>query len=51
MAEIGDEELFGINPTKTVNVEAVWQDIGYYRDENGHMKYGAIPSTDKYETR
>ena len=51
MAEIGDEELFGINPTKTVNVEAAWQDIGYYRDENGHMKYGAIPSTDKYETR
>ena len=51
MAEAGDEELFGINPTKVISVESTWQDFGYYRDEDGHMKYGVIPSTNKYETK
>lgn len=51
MVEIADEELFGVNPTKVVNTSAVWQDFGYYRDENGHLCHGAIPSNNKYETR
>ena len=51
MAEIGDEELFGVTPTKVVNTSAVWQDFGYYRDENGHLVHGAIPKNTKYETR
>lgn len=51
MAEIGDEELFGITPSKVVDVSKIWQDFGYYRDETGHMKYGAIPTNTKYEAR
>ena len=51
MAEAGDEELFGIKPTKVVDVNAVWQDFGYYRDENGRLCHGAIPNKTKYETR
>lgn len=51
MAEIADEELFGINPVKVVNTATVWQDFGYYRDENGHLCHGAIPNNSKYETR
>lgn len=51
MAEIGDEALFGINPTKTIDTSAVWQDFGWYRDENGHLRHGAIPNNSKFETR
>jgi hypothetical protein len=51
MCEIGDEELFGITPTKVINTTAVWQDFGYYRDESGHLCHGAIPNNSKYETR
>lgn len=51
MAELGDEELYGITPTKVVDKAAQWQDFGYYRDENGHIKHGAIPNKNKYETR
>lgn len=51
MAEIGDEALFGIKPTKNISTSEVWQDFGYYRDENGHLHHGAIPSQNKYETR
>lgn len=50
-AEIGDEELYGINPTKVVGVESNWEDFGYYRDENGHMQYGVIPNKSKYTTQ
>ena len=51
MAEVGDEELFGITPTKVIDTSAVWQDFGWYRDEHGYLKHGAIPKNDKYETR
>ena len=51
MAEAGDEELFGITPTKVVDISSTWQDFGYYRDEDGHMRYGTIPKNNKYETR
>jgi hypothetical protein len=51
MAEIGDEALFGIKPTKNISTSEVWQDFGYYRDENGHLHHGAIPSQNKYEMR
>lgn len=51
MAEAGDEELFGINPSKTVDVSAIWEDFGYYRDETGHIQHGVLPNKSKYETR
>lgn len=49
--EIGDEELFGLKPTKTVNMSSQWVDFGWYRDENGNMHHGAIPNKNKYEIR
>lgn len=51
MAEAGDEELFGLNPAKVIDQSAVWVDFGYFRDKNGHIQHGAIPSNNKYETR
>ena len=51
MAEIGDEELFGLNPAKVADATAQWVDFGWYRDENGRMCHGAIPKQTKYETR
>lgn len=43
-AEIGDEELMAINPSKkTVISTSDWQDIGYYIDDKGYRRYGVIP--------
>jgi hypothetical protein len=33
-----------IKPTKPNTVSKVWQDIGYYKDERGYLKYGVIPN-------
>ena len=44
MAEIGDEALTGITPIKPTVTRKTWQDIGYYRDENGYLRYGVIPN-------
>lgn len=49
--EIGDEEFFGLTPTKTIDRAAQWVDFGWYRDENGYLHHGAIPKKEKYETR
>lgn len=49
--EIGDEELYGLKPTKTVDLSAQWVDFGWYRDESGHLKHGAIPKQNKYEVQ
>lgn len=51
MCEIGDEALFGLNPVKVIDQSAMWQDFGWFRDENGHLQHGAIPKNDKFETR
>lgn len=43
-AEIGDEDLMMIKPSKKVEISNdSWQDIGYYIDENGYRRYGVIP--------
>jgi hypothetical protein len=44
MAEIGDEELSDITPKKAEPVSSTFQDIGYYKDENGYTHYGVIPN-------
>lgn len=44
MAEIGDEELSDIVPKKAEPVSSTFQDIGYYKDENGYTRYGVIPN-------
>lgn len=43
MAEIGDEALTGVTPSKPTVTKNNWQDIGWYRDEKGYLKYGVIP--------
>jgi hypothetical protein len=43
MAEVGDEELNDIIPREYKPIGQGFKDIGYYRDENGVMRYGVIP--------
>lgn len=43
MALLADEELQGIVPKITETVQATWEDIGYYTDENGHRRFGKLP--------
>lgn len=45
--EIGDEALTGITPMKPVATSKNWQDIGYYKDERGYLKYGIIPNKNR----
>ena len=44
MAEIADEELNGIVPRVPKDMYSDFQDIGYYKDENGYTHYGVIPN-------
>ena len=44
MAEIGDEALTGITPMKPTVTNKTWQDVGYYKDERGILRYGIIPN-------
>lgn len=44
MAELADEELQGIIPKQMTIQTDVWQDIGYYTDENGYKRWGVIPT-------
>lgn len=43
MCELADEELNGINPKINNKIQQEFQDIGYYRDENGYVRFGVIP--------
>ena len=43
MALLADEELRGMVPKMVETKIDTWQDIGYYTDENGNRRYGAIP--------
>lgn len=43
MALLADEELQGIVPKVLENKQDTWQDIGYYTDEFGRRRFGAIP--------
>lgn len=43
MALLADEELQGIVPKVLENKQDTWQDIGYYTDELGRRRFGAIP--------
>ena len=42
MAEIADEALMGIDPSKIHKVANEWKDIGYFVDENGIKRLGTI---------
>jgi len=45
MAEIADEEVSELVPVAVTEVKKEFQDIGYYKDENGYIKFGVIPKT------
>ena len=42
MAEIADEALMGIDPSKINKIANEWKDIGYFVDENGIKRLGTI---------
>ena len=42
--EIGDEAMTGITPTKPTVTRKTWQDIGWYKDDKGYLKFGVIPN-------
>ena len=42
MAEIADEALMGIDPSKINKVANEWKDIGYFIDSNGVKRLGTI---------
>lgn len=43
MAELADEELHEIIPKAIKQADEEYQDIGYYYDEKGYKRFGAIP--------
>ena len=43
MAEIADEEMSELVPVSVKPVDQEFQDIGYYKDENGYTRFGIIP--------
>lgn len=43
MAEIADEELYGVSVAPVNNINKEWRDYGYYYDEKGYKRYGVIP--------
>lgn len=43
MALLADEELQGVVPKAIEEVKETWQDIGFYTDEQGRRRYGALP--------
>lgn len=47
VCEIADEDMLGRMP-KNESETKVWQDIGYYTDENGIKRYGIIPTKRPY---
>ena len=51
MAEVGDEELSDIIPKERTKYKDEFQDIGYYKDENGYTRFGVIPKQMKQQVK
>ena len=47
MAELGDEELIGVKIKDTFKETKSWN-VGYYVDENGYKRFGAIPTQNTF---
>jgi hypothetical protein len=45
MAEVADEALMGIDPSKINTVAKEWKDFGYYTDKNGVKRLGTIETS------
>ncbi len=43
MVELADQELSGRQPTKVEQEVEEYEDFGYYTDEKGYKRFGAIP--------
>ena len=43
-AEIGDEALMAVSPTKSTFIQKEWKDFGWYIDDNGYRHFGVIPT-------
>ena len=43
-AEIGDEALMAVSPTKSTFMQKEWKDFGWYIDDNGYRHFGVIPT-------
>lgn len=43
MAELGDEDMTGITPSKEQSVVSKWRNFGWYTDERGIKRRGTIP--------
>lgn len=50
VCELADEELSGITPKTAKTEEDVFEDFGYYYDENGYKRFGAIPKIQSFKT-
>lgn len=48
MCELADEELSGRQPKAVVKEVEEFQDIGYYTDEYGYKRFGAIPKQNNH---
>lgn len=48
MAVLADEELQGTAPKATIKITKSECNIGYYIDENGYKRWGAIPSSNSF---
>lgn len=49
MTELADQELSGRQPTLVEKEVEVFQDFGYYYDQDGIKRYGVIPTTPEYK--
>lgn len=47
MCELADEELSGVVPKQLEVQKDTWQDIGYYKDSQGNIRWGVIPKKDE----
>lgn len=46
MVFLADEEISGVVPRQIQEANERFEDIGYYKDENGYTKWGVIPKKD-----
>lgn len=51
MVMLADEELNGITPRAVKSEEDTFEHFGYYVDENGYKRFGAIPSNTNLNTQ
>jgi len=51
MTEIADEEVSELVPVAVKETKNEFQDIGYYKDENGYTRFGIIPKQIQHQVK